>query len=304
MQHHRKIILILACIGIGLLAWAPWLTTAQVRDITTANAAILAQHSDSSPQYLSENLNIHWIPFGRAISSYEGIWFVWFWQGFRSLQIPAHYSNLSLLEVVQQHSEKLYGESVTNGIPACSDMIQHKIILESDVYGIVAAQNCASVTKEQNNLYYVSATVGAKNYLKVQWNKRMGWSVLESEESISPNLPLHNEWAKQIDQTLITKREPDIFWLHNLLVRRATTKLDVRLPPDENIKYCSTNAACDAGQLCYKQKESYMTTQCLNTCATDLDCKTGYTCVQTCINGENSCPQSSKKVCFPGLRIR
>lgn len=79
-KKHLIILLIaLAVVITGILTWSPWLRDKEVRSIVRSNKNFREQHPAGSDRANPE-LHVLKIPFGRFVTTYEGGWFVWFWQ--------------------------------------------------------------------------------------------------------------------------------------------------------------------------------------------------------------------------------
>ncbi len=64
----------------GILTWAPWLQDEKVKNMVRSNKNFQQQHPAGSKESHPE-IYVHTVPFGRWATTYEGGWFIWFWQG-------------------------------------------------------------------------------------------------------------------------------------------------------------------------------------------------------------------------------
>lgn len=78
MNPKRIIILIIALIII-ILGWAPWLSAEDARTIVRTYPNFQEQHSAERGQN-NPDIAVTWLPFCRWTSTYEGGWFVCFWE--------------------------------------------------------------------------------------------------------------------------------------------------------------------------------------------------------------------------------
>lgn len=82
MKYNTKIIVVstvlILLVG-SILIFAPWLPDERVREIVRTNKNFQQQHPEGSDQANPE-MYILKIPLGRFVTTYEGGWFVWFWQ--------------------------------------------------------------------------------------------------------------------------------------------------------------------------------------------------------------------------------
>lgn len=79
MNNKYKIAATIITITLIMFAIAPWMKNEQVKNIVLANKNFQSQHKTDF-ETISNQLQVTWIPFGRTITTYEGNWFVWFWQ--------------------------------------------------------------------------------------------------------------------------------------------------------------------------------------------------------------------------------
>ena len=86
LNINKKINIILAIIGLFLLAWAPWLNDEDIHDRIFQEKAHLhgtmgwVDYPDSTRKYeLICDYNVMWAPFGRWVASCEGGYYVTFW---------------------------------------------------------------------------------------------------------------------------------------------------------------------------------------------------------------------------------
>lgn len=80
MNTILKIILIvLGFVLVGILIWSPWLQDDEVKNIVRSNKNFQSQHPAGSDR-VNPEIHVFKIPFGRWATTYEGGWFVWFWE--------------------------------------------------------------------------------------------------------------------------------------------------------------------------------------------------------------------------------
>lgn len=75
MESRNKKILFIIILIISLLAWAPWITDDYVLKKVKINSNFIRQHTPYGGIQDSE-INVFWLPFGRGVTTYEGIWYV------------------------------------------------------------------------------------------------------------------------------------------------------------------------------------------------------------------------------------
>ncbi len=78
-RNFIALLVVLVLIITGILTRAPWLKDEEVRNIVRSNKNFQEQHPAGSEQTNPE-IYVFKIPFGRWVTTYEGGWFVWFWQ--------------------------------------------------------------------------------------------------------------------------------------------------------------------------------------------------------------------------------
>lgn len=71
--------IIIAIIATVIIGWAPWLSANDARAIVKTYENFQEQHSAERDQENPE-INVTWLPFCRWVATYEGGWFVCFWQ--------------------------------------------------------------------------------------------------------------------------------------------------------------------------------------------------------------------------------
>jgi len=75
MKIKTRIILIIVILAILLLAWAPWITDEYAINKVRKNSNFISQHPSGIQDF---EINVFWLPFGRGITTYEGLWYVSF----------------------------------------------------------------------------------------------------------------------------------------------------------------------------------------------------------------------------------
>lgn len=79
MGNTKTKLAVVAAIAILLLlAWAPWLTDENVKEMVRSNKMFMLQHGPGTGQENPE-MHVGWVPFGRWVTTYEGGWFVTFY---------------------------------------------------------------------------------------------------------------------------------------------------------------------------------------------------------------------------------
>ncbi len=79
MSTPNKIILSVFIIILAVLAWAPWLTNDKAKEIVKTYPNFQRQHNIETGQENPE-ISVWPLPFCRWLNTYEGGWFVCFWQ--------------------------------------------------------------------------------------------------------------------------------------------------------------------------------------------------------------------------------
>ena len=83
----RKYISLSIIIGIILVIialitmYSPWLTDNEVRQIVRNNPNFVQNHEKINHEISDNQIHITHIPFGRWVTTFEGGWFVGFWNG-------------------------------------------------------------------------------------------------------------------------------------------------------------------------------------------------------------------------------
>lgn len=75
MKTNIKSILVIGIILILLLAWAPWITKEYALNKVKSNSNFMNQHPNGIQDF---EINVFWLPFGKAVTTYEGLWYVSF----------------------------------------------------------------------------------------------------------------------------------------------------------------------------------------------------------------------------------
>lgn len=140
IKPFKIVILSLVAVILVILGWAPWLTKNEVKEIVKTYPNFRYQHN---AQRETENpeINVFSTPFCRWVTTYEGGWFVCFWQGFgNSLK-----NDDKLLESIRDSDCKIYYDSCNTcekmgmdevctakkcselGTPACLDKAEGEV---------------------------------------------------------------------------------------------------------------------------------------------------------------------------------
>lgn len=77
--NGRKIILIIVLVVFLLLIWAPWITVDYAKAKVRTYDNFIRQHAPYGSIPNSE-IHVFWVPFGRMVTTYEGGWFVMFYE--------------------------------------------------------------------------------------------------------------------------------------------------------------------------------------------------------------------------------
>ncbi len=171
----KIIILSLVVVILVILGWAPWLTNAKVREIITANPKFKYQYpSKIGP----ENLGIHVLstPFCRWVTTYEGGWFVCFWQGLKN---NSQYNDRLVQSIKDGYCKKYYDGCNTcekMGIDEvctekyCSEFDEPKCLDEIKKYS--SAQygfqySAGYVVEESKELPFVLVVRGSKGRVEI-----------------------------------------------------------------------------------------------------------------------------------------
>lgn len=77
MKTRFKIILIVAFFVILILGWAPWITDEFALNKVKSNPNFIKQHSPYGG-IKDQEIKISWLPFGKGVFTYEGLWYVTF----------------------------------------------------------------------------------------------------------------------------------------------------------------------------------------------------------------------------------
>lgn len=75
METKTKLILAIGIILLLLLAWAPWITKEYALNKVRSNSNFINQHPDGIQDF---EINVFWLPFGKGVTTYEGLWYVSF----------------------------------------------------------------------------------------------------------------------------------------------------------------------------------------------------------------------------------
>ena len=76
----KKLIIMLGVIVI-VIAWAPWLSVDNAKSIVKTYPNFQEQHRTERQQNsLEAEINVNWLPFCRWVTTFEGGWWVCFWQ--------------------------------------------------------------------------------------------------------------------------------------------------------------------------------------------------------------------------------
>lgn len=75
----KKFFIFLIVTVLLVVGWAPWLNAEDARSIVKTYKNFQEQHRAESEQG-SPDMYITWLPFCRWVTTYEGGWFVCFWQ--------------------------------------------------------------------------------------------------------------------------------------------------------------------------------------------------------------------------------
>lgn len=78
-MRNKKIFIIIAIIAIIIVGWAPWLSSDDARTIVKTYKNFQEQHNVERGQ-ANQEIYVTWLPFCRWVTTYEGGWFVCFWQ--------------------------------------------------------------------------------------------------------------------------------------------------------------------------------------------------------------------------------
>ena len=72
---NRPIVLIImiTILILSLIIWAPWITNEYALNKVKINNNFIKQH----PEGIKDSeIDIFWLPFGKAVTTYEGLWYV------------------------------------------------------------------------------------------------------------------------------------------------------------------------------------------------------------------------------------
>lgn len=75
MKTKTKIVLIIVILIILLLAWAPWITEEYAINKVRQDSNFISQHPNGIQDF---EINVFWLPFGKGVTTYEGLWYVSF----------------------------------------------------------------------------------------------------------------------------------------------------------------------------------------------------------------------------------
>lgn len=75
MKARTKVILVIGIFLILLLAWAPWITNEYAINKVRSNPNFISQHQSGIQDF---EINVFWLPFGKGVTTYEGLWYVSF----------------------------------------------------------------------------------------------------------------------------------------------------------------------------------------------------------------------------------
>lgn len=67
---------------VGITTWSPWLSDAEVEKIVRGRKNFIENHDNLGYPIEDIKVNIMRVPFGRWVTTVEGVWFVGFWNGF------------------------------------------------------------------------------------------------------------------------------------------------------------------------------------------------------------------------------
>ena len=73
MENKTKAITIVAILLIVVLAWAPWISDEYVLNKVKANSNFKSQHPSGIE---NSEINVFWLPFGKGVATYEGLWYI------------------------------------------------------------------------------------------------------------------------------------------------------------------------------------------------------------------------------------
>ncbi len=174
---------------------------------------------------------------------------------------------------------------------------------------VYALNNCGSVLLIDGDLRGESGGGGFPLF-KMEY-KNNKWLVTDADKrTVSPEEPITQDWVKDAEKKVPENIKATMCFANNRfstkgVITKAAEYFKVKLP-EYPLNPCNTNYDCASDSICVLKGDhsNQGPNTCVKKCDTNSDCGIAHTCRYQCVNGENVCPDTAKKICIPDLLHR
>ncbi len=302
--NYKKTILLFALVILTIFAWSPWLTKVNALQIVQTYSNFQSQHNVQK-QTKNPEIHVTWLPFCRWVTTYEGGWFVCFWQSpnknISSLVSDKESLALVIAEFKEENTKSLVEEYLDDLVCAAEVLWETPYSQNSKQKVVYAATTCMNVIVKNDDLYSKSGEgAGAKLYFLEEQNG--SWKVIDydkTEFKAQKKAPWVEEYLKLIPAEAKSKFDPIV--LSATLSQKAGELFSIETAKYD-FSFCAKDSDCDSDSVCTLHGTSNQgQNKCLKKCSNHTECGKGYSCRGICAKGENGCPETIVNVCQPDL---